>query len=291
MDKRFRKPLVALAAMVLASSMTLAGCGGAASSTSTVLSDTGTTFSAKSATVNDTDADGVLTVGFDQEFPPYGYVASDGSFTGFDLELAYEVAMRNGWSFKAVPINWDSKDLELSSGTIDCIWNGFTIEGREDGYSWTDAYMDNTQVVVVKSDSGIKSFSDLAGKTVEAQKDSAAYNLLSEGGDQADLAATFKRLTTVADYNTAFMDLSQGACDAIAVDEPVAKFQTSGKSEYTILSEPLTTEHYGVGFLLGNDAETAQVEATLKQMDKDGFIKDLCAKYADQGVSYDNWCL
>lgn len=218
MDRRFRKPLVVLAAVALASSMTLVGCGGGASSTSTVLSDTGTVFSAKSATVNDTDGDGVLTVGFDQEFPPYGYVASDGAFTGFDLELAYEVAMRNGWTFKAVPINWDAKDLELSSGAIDCIWNGFTIEGREDGYAWTDAYMNNTQVVVVKSSSGIKSFSDLAGKTVEAQKDSAAYNLLSDGGDQADLAATFKKLTTVGDYNTAFMDLSQGACDAIAID-------------------------------------------------------------------------
>ena len=290
--------IAAVVALVMALSMALVGCNEGSTSTgategdgSTVLYDRGTVFSDKAETPDPSDADGVFIVGFDQDFPPYGFVADDGSYSGFDLELAKEVAMRNGWSFQAVPIAWDSKDLELSSGAIDCIWNGFTIEGREDGYTFTDAYMDNTQVVVVRADSGITSLADLAGKNVEAQKDSSASALLAEGGDQAELAGTFGNLTLVADYNTAFMDLEQGSCDAVCIDQPVALFQTQGKAEFVILDEQLSTEHYGVGFLLGNDAQAQVVQQTLIEMDQEGFIEALCEKYADEGISYDNWVL
>ena len=118
-----------------------------------------------------------FTVGFDQDFPPFGYVDENGEFTGFDLELAKEAAKRMDMEIKLQPIDWDSKELELSSGSISCIWNGFTMNGRENDYTWTESYMDNSQVFVVKSDSGIKTKADLAGKIVTAQTDSAALNL------------------------------------------------------------------------------------------------------------------
>ena len=105
-------------------------------------------------------------VGFDAEFPPYGYKDDSGNYVGFDLDLAKEVWERNNWTFRAQPIDWDAKEAELDSGSIDCIWNGFTINGRENDYTWSEPYMDNKQVIVVKSDSGIKSLDDLAGKTV-----------------------------------------------------------------------------------------------------------------------------
>ncbi len=231
-----------------------------------------------------------LVVGFDEDFPPYGYVGDDGQFTGFDLDLASEVAQRNGWTIEYKPINWDAKDLELSSGSIDCIWNGFTIEGREDGYQWTDPYMDNSQVVVVRKDSGITSLSDLAGKTVLAQADSAALHLLQ--GDQAELASTFKDLKSTPEYNTAFMELQSGAVDAVAIDRPVAKYETAGQDDtYMILDEPLSSEHYGVGCLLGNTSLTETIESTLQDMDSDGTVASICKKYADQGISYDDWIL
>ena len=105
-----------------------------------------------------------LIVGFDQSYPPYGFVGNDGNYTGFDLDLATEVANRNGWDIQLEAIDWDAKDTLLNSGAINCIWNGFTMEGREDDYTFTDPYMLNAQVVVVKSSSGIKSLDDLAGK-------------------------------------------------------------------------------------------------------------------------------
>jgi len=77
-----------------------------------------------------------FVVGFDAEFPPYGYLdEASGEYKGFDLDVAREVCKRRGWTFKAQPIDWDSKDSELKTGAIDCIWNGFTINGREDKYT------------------------------------------------------------------------------------------------------------------------------------------------------------
>ena len=84
-----------------------------------------------------------ITLGFDQNFPPMGFIGDDGEFTGFDIDLAKETAKRLDMELVLQPIDWDSKDAELESGSIDCIWNGFTMSGREDDYTWTDAYMDN----------------------------------------------------------------------------------------------------------------------------------------------------
>ena len=95
-----------------------------------------------------------------------GFVGEDGEFTGFDLELAAEVADRLGVEFVPRPIAWDAKDLELSSGTIDCIWNGFTMTGREDDYTFSKPYLNNRQVFVVLSDSDIQTTADLAEKVV-----------------------------------------------------------------------------------------------------------------------------
>lgn len=233
-----------------------------------------------------------LVVGFDQEFPPYGYVGDDGAYTGFDLDLAAAVCEKKGWTFQPEPIDWDAKDGLLNSGQITCIWNGFTIEGREDDYAFTDAYMNNSNVVVVAADSDIQTLDDLAGKVVVVQTDSGAQTVLEDEEQQAALAATFDKLETIGDYNTAFMSLEQGAYDAIAVDEPVALFNIADRQDkFRVLDEKLNSEHYGVGFALGDAALAAEVEACLQELAADGTVAKIVEKYADQGVSMDNWCL
>lgn len=279
MKKRIFAPVAAAVALVAA--LALSACGA-----SSAASDQG------SAGSSSADASGeitTLTVGFDQAYPPYGYVGDDGEFTGLDLELAAEVAKRNDWGLKLEPIDWDAKDTLLNSGAITCIWNGFTMEGREDDYTFSDPYMLNAQVVVVRADSGIESFEDLAGKTVITQVDSAAEEVLN--GDMADLTATFASLETIGDYNTAFMQLESGAVDAVACDLSIAQYQLAGKDTYKQLDEQLSTEHYAVGFKKGDTALAEKVTETLKEMDEDGFVKELCDKYADDGVSYDNWLI
>ncbi|WP_415962692.1 transporter substrate-binding domain-containing protein [Collinsella tanakaei] len=279
MKKRIFAPVAAAVALVAA--LALSACGA-----SPAASDQG------SAGSSSADAGGeitTLTVGFDQAYPPYGYVGDDGEFTGLDLELAAEVAKRNDWELKLEPIDWDAKDTLLNSGAITCIWNGFTMEGREDDYTFSDPYMLNAQVVVVRADSGIESFEDLAGKTVIIQVDSAAEEVLN--GDMADLTATFASLETIGDYNTAFMQLESGAVDAVACDLSIAQYQMAGKDTYKQLDEQLSTEHYAVGFKKGDTALAEKVTETLKEMDEDGFVEELCDKYADDGVSYDNWLI
>ena len=229
-------------------------------------------------------------VGFDQEYPPYGYVGEDGEYTGFDLDLAKRVCEIQGWNFVATPINWDAKDGELNGGSITCIWNGFTYEGRENDYTWSEPYMNNAQVVVVKADAGVASFADLEGKTVVTQVDSSALQSLNE--DHADLVATFATLETRADFNTCFMELESGACDAVACDLSVAAFQMAAKPDvYVMLDETLKDEHYAVGFKLGNTQLAEVVTETLRQMDADGEVEALCEEYADQGITYEAWCL
>lgn len=220
-----------------------------------------------------------FTVGFDQDFPPFGYVDENGEFTGFDLELAKEAAKRMDMEIKLQPIDWDSKELELSSGSISCIWNGFTMNGRENDYTWTESYMDNSQVFVVKSDSGIKAQADLAGKIVTAQTDSAALNALN-GDDFKDLKASFKELLTCAQYNTAFMDLEAGAVDAVAMDIGVAKYQIEGKeSKFIILDEPIVKEQYAIGFYKGNTEMRDKVQKALDEMAADGTFKKISEKW------------
>lgn len=279
MKKRMFAPIAAVGALVAA--LVLSACGA-----SPAASDQGSAGSSSADAGGET---ATLTVGFDQAYPPYGYVGDDGEFTGLDLELAAEVAKRNDWELKLEPIDWDAKDTLLNSGAITCIWNGFTMEGREDDYTFSDPYMLNAQVVVVRADSGIESFEDLAGKTVITQVDSAAEEVLN--GDMADLTATFASLETIGDYNTAFMQLESGAVDAVACDLSIAQYQMAGKDTYKQLDEQLSTEHYAVGFKKGDTALAEKVTETLKEMDEDGFVEELCDKYADDGVSYDNWLI
>ena len=154
-------------------------------------------------------SDKTFTVGFDAEFPPYGYRDDNGEYVGFDLDLAAEVCKRQGWELVKQPIDWDAKDMELSSGAIDCIWNGFTMNGREDAYTWTEPYVDNSQVFVVAAASGVQNKEELAGKVVAVQKDSSALAALNdeENTDNIALRDSFAQLIEYADYNTAFMDL------------------------------------------------------------------------------------
>ncbi|MBQ8598278.1 MAG: amino acid ABC transporter substrate-binding protein [Lachnospiraceae bacterium] len=259
-----KKFLALLAVMAMTIGM-LSGCGGSteeAAETGASAEDGATTF----------------TVGFDAEFPPYGYMDENGDYTGFDLDLAAEVCSRNGWELVKQPIDWDSKDMELSSGSIDCIWNGFTINGREDAYTWSVPYVDNSQVFVVKSDAGIVSSTDLAGKIVGVQKDSSALAALE--GDAADLAATFGELNQYADYNTGFMELEAGAIDALALDIGVANYQIESRGDsFVILEEKLATEQYGIGFLLGNEELKNKVESTLMEMVEDGTFMKIAEEY------------
>ena len=276
--------LAAMAAALCLGAALLAGCAGAADNGAADNgADNGAAANPEATT---------LIVGLDNAYPPYGFIGDDGNLTGFDIDLATEVAKRNGWNLEREAIDWDAKDALLGQGTINCIWNGFTMEGREGKYAFSKPYMHNEQVVVVKKDSGISKLEDLADKNVMTQADSAALDVLE--GDQKALADTFAggKAQTIGDYNNAFMQLESGAVDAVACDLSIADYQMAAKPDMFVKLEPLSTENYAVGF--AKDGDAAMVDAvnkTLKEMYDDGTIAQLCEMWGEYGISIDNWVL
>ncbi len=220
-----------------------------------------------------------FTVGFDAEYPPYGYMDENGEYTGFDLEMAQAVCDLRGWELVKTPIAWESKDMELNSGAIDCIWNGFTMNGREDDYAWSLPYVDNSQVIVVADASGITDLAGLEGKVVAAQAASAALELLTGEGDQAELGATFGSIQEFPDYNTAFAELQAGSVDAVAMDIGVAQYQIKDKEGFSILDEALNSEQYAIGFAVDNEELRDEVNESLLVLLEDGTFDELAEKY------------
>lgn len=273
------KRATGFAAVLMAAAMvfTMAGCGSSKDADTSAKKETKTEDSKDKE-----NFDKQFIVGFDAEYPPYGYKDDNGEYVGFDLDLAQEVCARNGWELVKQPIDWDSKDMELNSGSIDCIWNGFTMTGREDDYTWSKPYVDNSIVVVVKEGSGIEKKEDLAGKVVAVQADSSGLAALTDEEDNEEnlkLAASFSDLQQVADYNTAFMNLEAGAVDAIVVDIGVADYQLESRTGFAMLDDKIRTEQYAVGFKLGNEELRDQVQSTLDEMVKDGTFDDIAKKW------------
>ena len=283
-----KKGLALCMAAVLAMGCLLTGCGssdtGAKSTTESAAASTekvGTETAGTEAAGTETAGNGkTFTVGFDASFPPYGY-QENGEYVGFDLDLAQEVCDRNGWEIVKTPIDWDAKNIELNGGSIDCIWNGFTMNGREDDYTWTTAYINNTQVFAVNKNSGIKKAADLAGKNVLVQADSSALAALQdeENTDIKALADSFGSLTQVPDYESALMELEAGSADAVAMDEGVALTKQAQNDNIVILDDVISQEQYGIAFKKGNDELRDQVWSTLLEMEKDGTVDKIAAKY------------
>lgn len=171
---------------------------------------------------------GKFIMGLDDSFPPMGYRDENNEVVGFDIDLAKEVAERLGVELVVQPIDWDAKELELSTGKIDCIWNGMTITPeRLEAMYIPRAYVANQQIVIVPSDSDIKSVADLAGKTVGLQKGSSSLNALQKN----PVASEVKEIVEYPENVSAFMDLKAGRVDAFVVDEVVGRYLISNDSE------------------------------------------------------------
>ncbi len=285
-----KKNMALVMAGVMAVGILATGCGNKAAETKAeTTGETGAESKADDETPAATGERTTFTVGFDASFPPYGY-QENGEYVGFDLDLAQEVCDRNGWELVKTPIDWDAKDMELNSGAIDCIWNGFTMNGREDAYTWTEPYVDNTQVFAVKKDGEITSAADLAGKTVLVQADSSALAALKdeENAEIKALADSFGEMIEVPDYESALMELEAGSADAVAMDEGVARAKQSKNDNITILDDVISKEQYGIGFKLGNEELRDQVWATLLEMEADGTIDTIADKY---DINKDNICI
>lgn len=242
-----------------------------------------------SANDNNTNTDGdaaatrTFVMGVDAEYPPFSYLGEDGQYTGFDVEVCKAVCDLLGWDLQVFGVNWDQKLVQLDAKECDCVWSGMTIldSMKEAGYVISAPYYDNTQVIMVKEGSDIKSSADLAGKVVAVQLGTSGEALLADGGDLADLAATFADLTTCDSFLKCFTELGGGAVDAVIVDKPVAVSYAESNKGFTVLDEGLGAEQYGIAFRAGDEELCATVEDAVAQLVANGTYAEIAAKYPD----------
>ena len=220
-------------------------------------------------------------MGIDPEYPPFSYIGDDGEYTGFDVEVCKAACDLLDWDFEVFGVNWDDKLIQLDAGECDCVWSGMTIldSMSEAGYVISNPYFDNTQVLLVKEDSGFKSSADLAGKVVAVQLGTSGENLLNN--DLADLAATFSEIITCDSFLKCFTELDGGAVDAVFVDLPVAASYAANNEGFLIINEELGAEQYGIAFRSGDGEICEAMEGAVAELVESGEYAEIAEKYPD----------
>ncbi len=272
-----KRLFAAIGALTMSAVMVLTGCGSSSSSSSGAAAS-----SDEDKSLQKVLDSGKLMLGLDATFKPMGYTDENNEIVGFDIDCAEEVCKRLGIKLEKVGINWDTKELDLDAGKIDCIWNGLSVsDERKKVMLMSDAYMENKMVFVVKKDSDINKLTDLEGKKVAVQNGSTADNILKE----SDIG---KKITKSAMQTNveALNQLDLGMCDAVFLDSVVAEYEitTSGKA-LRVLEEGLEPEQYAIGFRLKDKALCDKIYATLQEMKKDGKLAEISAKWFGKDVT------
>ena len=220
-------------------------------------------------------------MGIDPEYDPFTYMGNDGEYTGFDIDVCKAACELAGLEWEAVPVDWDFKLQMLDAKDVDCVWSGMTIldSMKEAGYVLSAPYYESAQVLVVRADSGIETSAELAGKIVAVELGTSGAALLQEGGDLAELGASFSDISLLGSFNLCFKELEGNAADAVFVDLPVADKYVADHPELKILDEKLGAEEYGICFRNGDDELCARIENAVAQLVENGTYAEIAAKY------------
>ncbi|SFS36881.1 amino acid ABC transporter substrate-binding protein [Paenibacillus sp. 453mf] len=218
-----------------------------------------------------------LVIGIDDKFAPMGFRDESNDIVGFDIDYATAAAEKMGKEVEFQPIDWSSKESELSSGRIDLIWNGYTItDERKEKVLFTKPYMANSQVAVVLSDSPLASLEELEGKNIGLQK-------LSSASDALSAHPINEKVGTVSEFPDnvlALSDLKSGRLNAVIIDEVVAKYYMSlEEGTYKLLDESLAPEEYGIGVKKGNEALLNELQSALDELSEDGTAASISEKW------------
>ncbi len=221
--------------------------------------------------------DDALVIGIDDKFAPMGFRDDNNEIVGFDIDYAKAAAEKMGMKAEFQPIDWKSKESELSSGRIDLIWNGYTItDERKEKVLFTEPYLKNAQVVVTLADSSLTKLADLDGKVVGLQSLSSAADAL----DADPIKSKVKTVTEFADNVSALNDLKNGRLDAVVIDEIVINYyMTKEKGTFKVLDESLAPEEYGVGVKKGNEELLNKLQTALDEMNEDGTAAEISEKW------------
>ena len=233
---------------------------------------------AEDTSLDDVLAKGELIMGFDEAYPPMSFVDESGEYTGFDIDLAREVASRLGVELVFQPISWDAKVMELNAGNIDCIWSGMTMtEELKEQVLFSMPYMANEQILLVRADSGIASAEDLAGKSLGTQAGSSSVTVLDANPQVKDIIEGGEA-NLYDDFVVALMDLNLGNIDVLLIDSVVGNYyiaQQEDPTVFAVLPEVLEAEEYGIAFRLGETTLADAINAQLIALADDGTLDEI----------------
>ncbi len=277
-----KKKLSLLLVFILVLSIFAVGCGGNNSGTGDENKGE-EDVTTEDTSLTDLQSRDVMIVGCDDQFPPMGFVGDDNQLTGFDLELAALVAEKLGVTMQPQVIDWAAKEMELNSGNIDVIWNGYTITAeRNEKVEYTKPYLQNEQLIVVKADSDIKTKADLAGKKLGAQVESAGLDAIN-----ADKEVTAK-MDSLAEYDTyilALTDLKSNRLDAVVTDKILINYVMNQEpGAFRVLDESMDDEFYGIGCAKGAVALREAIDKALDELEADGKIEELSKKWFGENI-------
>lgn len=273
-----KKTLLLLVTMLMAFALIATACGadeGAPADENTDVAD---------ASWDNIVEKGYFIVGLDDEFPPMGFRDENNEIVGFDIDMAKAAAEYLGVEVQFQPVVWDTVTLSLTTGEIDCIWNGLSItEEREEAFDFSNAYTKSSQIVVTMADSDIASFADLAGKTVGTQMASASLDAIATKPEVKDSFGELKEYDT---FVSAMMDLENGRIDAVVIDSIAfyGDFNVKSPDKFKALEENFGEEMYAIGVRTEDDAFTAQLNDALAAIIADGTAAEISNKWFGEDI-------
>ena len=264
------KKLLPLLVLVLAAGISLASCGQDDQNT-------------EDTSLTDLQERGVLVLGCDDAFPPMGFREGD-EIVGFDIDLAKAVAEKLGVELEIKAIDWETKEMELNSGNIDVIWNGYSIDSeRNEKVEFTKPYLNNEIMIAVDADSDIETLADLEGKILGYQSDSSSEMAVN---DNADLLASLGEVREYDNYQNALLDLTESSrIDAVAVDKILIEYlATTQPGKFKILTESIGTEYMGIGCPKDAVALREAIDTALDELYDDGTVAEISNKWFGTNV-------
>ncbi len=232
---------------------------------------------------------GSMIIGITQ-YPPMNFYDADGKLTGFDTELAEAVCEKLGVKAEFVEINWDSKEVELNSKNIDCIWNGMCItEERKVNMSISDPYMNNKQAIVMKADRAAEILKSVDGLTLTAEAGSTGEgkvdgSIADDGTQKVSAKEFFAKSKYVPSDSMAkaLMEVKSGTADMAIVDATLAFYNVGPGTDFEDLvantDNDFGAQQFGIAFRKGSDV-TAKVNEAIKALSGDGTMNTIASKY------------
>ena len=271
-----KKKLLTLTTLLM---ILLVGCsGGGNKQENNAANDGGN--NAKQEAAGELDTSKTYVLGMDDTFAPMGFRDEKGELVGFDVELAQAAAEEMGIKIECQPIDWTVKETELDSGNIDFLWNGYSITPeREKKVLFSDPYMDNRQIIVTLKDSPVNSKADLAGKRVTVQGESSALEAVTK--DEAFVKSLAEPPVEYATNTECFKDIEAKRCDAIVVDEVLARYymKQNGEDKYKVLEDNFGEEQFAVGMRKDDVALQEALNKALAKLKEDGTYDEIYKKY------------